>query len=150
MATDLLLGRARHRNDAGSGDGRTFEAVIDRKAEDKRETRGKASFHLVQALRDPLVKNCLVLGGFGVALRGRFGRELRDVVRPIGFGAVAQLGNTLDAVADLRTAVRSDRVFHVALVVIDEKPRRDEIRLALELHAVELHCARDRVACTAA
>jgi hypothetical protein len=50
----------------------------------------------------------------------------------------------------LRAAVRLDRAFHIALVVVNKEARRNEIGLALLLQAFELDRARDCIARAAA
>jgi hypothetical protein len=54
------------------------------------------------------------------------------------------LADAFDAVADLRAAVRSDRVFDGAFVVINEQARRREIGQLL-LQPVELDGAGDGI-----
>ena len=79
-----------------------------------------------------------------VALRRGLRRELREDVRPHRLGAHALIRERLHPVAQLRAAVLVHRALDDALVVVDEQPRRDEVRLLL-LEQLELERAADRI-----
>ena len=135
---------ARHRNNAGISDGLAFKALVNRKAEHKGITLGKAAAHLRDVLNDTRIDRNQVLLGVTVRIGRRTLAKLGDVIRPIVLGRSAQLGNRLDTIANLRSGILINGAFDHSLVVIDEQARRREFPRAL-FALIELDCGADAV-----
>ena len=128
MSADCFFRRGRHRYDAGLGNGRAFEALVDGKAENERKAGGQAAFQLRRDLRKPAVARDGVLARLRVCCGSRLVGELIDVVGPRLLAADTLLHDALNAVANLRAGVDIDRPLDDALVVVDEQPRGREVR----------------------
>ena len=149
MAPDRLLVRHRHRHHPRLGHLRALKALIHREPPDERVSLRQTALHDRLLLRDPVVRNRLVLQRVRVQLRWRLLARRRvgrpravrprrgGVIGPLSLGADALLVDSGDAVADLRAAVGRRAALDLALVVVDEEARGHEVPQVL-LQQLEL------------
>src|SRR6185437_7166787 len=104
MAAEYGLVRLRHRHDPVRPDV-LLERLVDGEPERDRVPGGEHVLDSHLRLRHARVADRLVLERVLVRLGGRPGRELVDLVRPVGLGRRAELRDRLDPVPDLRAGV---------------------------------------------
>jgi hypothetical protein len=116
----------------------TFEALVDGKTDNDRETACEAPLHLLKVLLNPPVANCLTFGRLAKAHRRWSKAKFGDVVWPQTFPADPLASDTLDAISDLRPAITADGMFDNSLIVVDKKPRRPKDSVKPLPHCIEL------------
>src|SRR5947209_3424221 len=130
MAADDSFSWLGHLQYARPGDVRALEAVVNGKAKNERETVCETAFHLRKRPVNSLITHraeffCIFvarrqwflprLGAGRPEIRGRIGGSI--VVRPLGFGTSALLGDTLYPIANLRAVIERHTVFDTSLVI---------------------------------
>src|SRR4051812_30314790 len=121
MAADLPLLRPWHADDTGARHLVALEALVDGEAEDERRSCRETGLKGVQLLGHTSVHDRLVLERLLVTAGAGPVPEGGDVVGPGVLGADAELGHTLDAIAEHGAGVDVDGALHRALVEVDEQ-----------------------------
>ena len=125
VSADLLFDIGiRHRHDPRSSHLVGFEALVHGKTEHERIAFGQTSFHLPQVLRDPVIRDHLVLQRVDIRLVRRLLSHNIQIgaVRPLVLRANSLLHDRLDSIADASAAVLIHSAFPYAFVVVNEQP----------------------------